>query len=77
MSTDERAQTVFLSAEIHFILPQGLTMPYRDIEVLRSCVEDFIQWEMNEYIRNKTGVLCYYGPSLMEMVNAEKKESFY
>lgn len=70
-------QTVIIGGEISFVLPDNITLTYDQINAICNMVDDFILWEMNEVVRQKTGVPCYYGTSIQELVNAEKKESFY
>ncbi len=70
-------QVVEIGGEISFVMPQGITLDHVELQALRSLVDDFILWEVNEVIRKKLGFACYYGPSIQELINAEKKESYY
>lgn len=71
------SRVVLLSGGIHFQLPEGLEMTFREHDILNKTIHDFILWEMNEWVRNKTGLPCHYGASIQEIINAEKKENYY
>lgn len=69
-------QVVQLDGQIVVSLPDGCGMTGAEKNIMERRIAAFAQWELNEFVRYKTGIVNYYGPSMMEENhNAYKKES--
>lgn len=65
-----------IDGSLAFVLPPLCPMSEFERQILERRVQAFIHWELNEFIRLKTGLVNFYGPCGMEeRANAYQKES--
>jgi len=68
--------SIRIDGSVSFRLPDNCFMTELERLKIERQVQSFIHWELNEFVRLKTGVVNYYGPCGMEeRANEYKKES--
>lgn len=66
----------YIDGSLSFKLPDGCEMSEFERQIVERRVQAFIHWELNEFVRLKTGTVNFYGPCGMEdRANDYKKES--
>jgi hypothetical protein len=70
------AQILHLDLDAVVGLPEKCSASPEEKNILERRIAAFAQWELNEFVRQKTGIVNYYGASTMEKnYHAYEKES--
>jgi len=60
------SQFIRLDNEVSVLLPEACRMSGAEQRLMERRIAAFVLWELNEFIRLRTGVVNYYGASAME-----------
>jgi 4-hydroxy-3-methylbut-2-enyl diphosphate reductase IspH len=66
---------MFLKFSFPISVPKGVTLSERELGEMTKRAADFLQWELNEFVKKKTGIIQVFGVSELELKTMGEREN--